>query len=204
MSDLVEVLRALSALVWTCLAAAFLLILRQPLGEAIGRLEQFEGLGFKLSLTPLREAVVVRPGRSAEVDIRMVGGLLRRHRRRLDEAEILWIDDSPSGNRLEARMLQALGARIAFAASSEEAARALDLVGGPWPAFDLVISDIERDDRPVGIDFMREQQKRGRQTPFIFYVGAVKGAAPDGSSGIADNPLDLAKLVTAALAVRDA
>jgi hypothetical protein len=47
------------------------------------------------------------------------------HRALFEGAEILWVDDRPSNNRNEARMLRSFGSLVTFAATTDEALRAL-------------------------------------------------------------------------------
>lgn len=204
MGELAELLKAVSALVWTGVAAAFLLLLREPLGQALGRLERFEGYGVSLSLRALDAAVQARPGSLHGADIGLVADRVRRDGKSLSGAEILWIDDEPSGNRREARVFEALGARLTFATSSAEAERALAAAGGSLPAFHLVISDVMRHGEPEGLSFLRDLRDRGSRIPVVFYVGRATQPPPEGADGIADSPDALTRLVLDALSSRTA
>jgi CheY-like chemotaxis protein len=123
----------------------------------------------------------------------------------LEGAEILWVDDRPSNNRNETRMLRSFGALIAFAASTNEALRALQTGADQHQAFDIIISDISRDlpvvDPTAGLAMLPCVREAGFLQPVIYYVGRPDPAAgiPPGAFGLTNRPDQLLHLVIDAL-----
>ena len=64
------------------------------------------------------------------------------HRSVFEGAEILWVEDGPSNNRNEARVLRSFGALTTFAATTDEALHALRISAEQHQPFDLILSDI--------------------------------------------------------------
>lgn len=106
-------------------------------------------------------------------------------------ARILWVDDLPANNHAECRLLEAFGAEVRQARSTQEGVSALAL--GRW---DLLLSDMERDGVPDAGLQMLGQLSRG-SPPVVFYVGSVDESRPVpwGAFGIADRPDPLLHLV---------
>lgn len=152
-------------------------------------------LGFKADV----EAAVEARGNQASVT--QVGRVARRlaaSGHLVRGARILWVDDEPGNNRLEARPLEAAGASILFARSTDEAIDAA--VRTP---FDLVISDIERgDDAVAGLMMPHALAARAVNVPVIFYVAQARKPAPPDAFGISDRPDELLHLVLDCLARR--
>jgi hypothetical protein len=101
---------ALSAL----LALYAVWLLRQPLTTASGRLANFEAFGVKFALsggTALDAAIELAQKRSdwpveiPAADRKAALDRANAHRTVFEGAEILWVDDRPSNDRNEARML---------------------------------------------------------------------------------------------------
>lgn len=197
MTEFIEVLKALPALIWSLVGACFLSVMWPQIQAGLGRVETFEGFGLKISLRALSDAVEARQVELSGADSPIAKDRLKRERERLAGAEILWVDDRPSGNRLEARIFQALGAQVTFAASNAEALEVLARTG-----FHLVISDIDRDGRPEGLELLNRLRANGVRVPFIFYVGHATQPPPDGAQGVADRPDALALQVLDALVMR--
>ena len=120
-------------------------------------------------------------------------------------AEILWVDDRPSNNRNEARMLRSFGALITFAATTEEALRALRTGAEQHQPFDIILSDIGRDlpapDRTAGLTMLPRQREAGFHQPVIYYIGRPhpEGGVPAGAFGVTNRPDQLLQLVIDAL-----
>jgi CheY-like chemotaxis protein len=121
-------------------------------------------------------------------------------------AEILWVDDRPSNNRNESRMLRSFGAIITFACTTDEARGAIAAAKVEARPFDLVLSDIARDVPPpanerAGLDMLAALRKEGISLPLIFYVGSTKPGAgtPPDAFGLAHRPDILLTLVGDAL-----
>jgi CheY-like chemotaxis protein len=156
----------------------------------------------KVGLSGVSLAMQARPDLAASV-APLLAERLRREWKRLEGAEILWVDDRPSRNRLEARMFQGFGARVTFAASSEEAQDALGAVALGRPPFDLIISNIGRSGRDEGLEMLEHFRAAGVSIPMVFYVGRLQPGLPKGAQGITNRPDELAGLVLDALDRRD-
>lgn len=127
------------------------------------------------------------------------------HRALFEGAEILWVDDHPSNNRNEARMLRSFGALITFAATTDEALRALRTGADQHQPFDIVLSDISRDlpapDPTAGITMLPRLREAGFHQPVVFYVGQPKPGTgvPPGAFGLTNRPDQLLQLTIDAL-----
>ena len=102
----------------------------------------------------------------------------------------LWIDDFPSNNISESRILEEIGLKITIVPSSEEA-----LVFIQTNRYDLILSDIKRNgDEIQGISFLKTLVEVHRiDIPTIFYTGSVireKGVPPY-AFAIASMPIEL-------------
>ena len=112
-------------------------------------------------------------------------------------ARALWIDDTPDSNRFEWGMLESVGLQFERAASSQEALEKLQTA-----AYDLVISDVARENNPrEGLDFLQRLPESLRAIPFLFYVGRADRSrgVPPYAFGIADMPDELAHLAMVVL-----
>jgi CheY-like chemotaxis protein len=196
-------IKDLPRLIWALLGCYAIWLLREPLVAIAGRIESFKvkGLGVEVKLAQqalddaLTERKVALDGfkRKATLD-RLV-----KERNKLAGAEILWVDDVPSGNRNEARALQFGGAAVTFAASTVEALEALAKSAKGKP-FDLIISDMKRKEDPTaGLKLLAGLRDRRAPQPLIFYVGTAEQPPPDGAIGITSRPDELLELVLSAL-----
>ena len=156
-----QIIGAVGKLLWVLLAAFVVWLLRLPLTAAVSRLATFEAFGVKFALSggaALGAAIELaqkNPAWPVEVPAADRKAALDRanaNRAAFEGAEILWVDDRPSNNRNEARMLRSFGALITFAATTDEASRALQTAAEQHQPFDIILSDISRDlpssDRP--------------------------------------------------------
>jgi CheY-like chemotaxis protein len=129
-----------------------------------------------------------------------------RERALMEGAELLWVDDRPSNDRNEARMLRSFGALITFACTTEEALSALRNAAEQQQPFHLILSDIARDiptpDPEAGIKMLDRLHDEKIFLPVIFYIARPKpGApAPAGSLGLTNRPDQLLHLVLDGLA----
>jgi CheY-like chemotaxis protein len=196
-------IKELPALIWALLGCYAVWLLREPIVATAGRIESLKvkGLGVevKLAQQALEDALVQRkielPGfkRKGTLD------RLAKERDRLIGAEILWVDDRPSGNRNEARALQFGGAAITFAISTGDAIEQL-LASAKSVPFDLIISDVKRgDDAKAGIKMINRLRDIRAQQPLIFYVAKATQPEPDGAIGVTSRPDELIDLVLNAL-----
>jgi CheY-like chemotaxis protein len=108
--------------------------------------------------------------------------------------KVLWIDDHPDWNRHEMNALAAVGFSFKTARSNDEAQQLL-----AQEFFQLIISDIGRDDGESGLDIISSARQLGGDIPIIFYVG--KATAPTAGKGIpvVDTPTALFEAIRKAL-----
>jgi CheY-like chemotaxis protein len=105
---------------------------------------------------------------------------------------ILWVDDHPSSNRLEASALICQGNKLSFAQSNDEALQLLRS-----QKFDLIISDIARDGQPTnGIDLYHAVRDSGNMLPIIYYVQQSTGPIAQGTNApVTTMPSDLLRAI---------
>jgi CheY-like chemotaxis protein len=207
--EIAHIIGALTTLLWVLLAGYIIWLLRQPLTAAVGRLATFEAFGVKLALSggaALDAAIEIaqkNPDWPVEVSAADRKAALDRanaHRSAFEGAEILWVDDRPSNNRNEARMLRSFGALVTFAATTDEALRALRTGAEQHQAFDIILSDIGRDlpqaDPTAGLTMLPRLREAGFHQPIIFYVGRLNAGAgvPAGAFGVTNRPDQLLQL----------
>lgn len=124
-----------------------------------------------------------RSGSSGLRRAEQVGSVLRG-------ARVLWVDDRPENNAWEREMLRVLGVVIVAVESTRSA---LDSLKGE--SFDLVISDIRRDNEN-GIDGANEIRAAVPMLPIVFYIlDLTRGQIPEPASGITNEPNELLHLV---------
>ncbi|HYE26878.1 MAG TPA: hypothetical protein VEA61_01395 [Allosphingosinicella sp.] len=148
---------------------------------------------FQKQLNDLNEEVVAikaamngGPGlRPTSVDARSAEPIAR-------SGSILWVDDKPEGNALEAAQLRARSIEVVQVRSTTEAMRALDS-GTPFRA---VISDMGRTEErgyraEAGLELLSRMRAGGVELPFLVYTGRrnaprademVKRAGGDGAT----------------------
>jgi CheY-like chemotaxis protein len=204
------------SLVWTGLAFYVVWLLRSSLTGVVNRLSGFEGWGVKFALSGGEQAMTAAfeiaaknpkwKAEATEEDRQKALEKAKASRKVFEGAEILWVDDRPSNNRNESRMLRSFGALITFACTTEEARGAIKDANGQAQPFHVVLSDISRDVVPLpnvrgGLDMLATFQAEGINLPVIFYVGEPKPGAgiPPGSFGITHRPDVLLTLVGDAL-----
>ena len=212
--EISHIIKAAAGLLWVLLAIYVIWLLRQPLGAAVGRLATFEAFGVKLALSGSQaldaaiELAEKNPDWPVEVPTADRKAALDRanaNRSILEGAEILWVDDRPSNNRNEARMLRSFGALVTFAATTEEAVHALQAAAEQHQPFDVILSDISREvpapDPTAGLTMLPRLRNAGFQQPVIYYVGRPNPDAgvPAGAFGVTNRPDRLLHLVIDAL-----
>ena len=209
-----HIIGAVGTLLWVLLAVYVIWLLRQPLTAAVGRLATFEAFGVKFALSggaALDAAIELaqkNPDFPVEVPVADRKAALDRanaNRAVFEGAEILWVDDHPSNNRNEARILRSFGALVSFAATTEEALHALRTGAEQHHPFDVILSDISRKlpapDTTAGLTMLPSLRDAGFSQPLIFYVGHPEPGAgvPAGAFGITNRPDQLLQLVIDAL-----
>jgi CheY-like chemotaxis protein len=115
----------------------------------------------------------------------------------LEQARILWIDDTPQNNRWERATLRQLGAHVTAVDSTDTA---LSCLRSEPP--DLILSDVSRaGNKCEGIEVLPRLQRASPSTAVVFYVGRSDPSAgvPAGAFGITNRPDELLHLVMDAL-----
>lgn len=107
---------------------------------------------------------------------------------------VLWIDDVPTNNSNEIRLLNRLGVSIDLATNDTEAQRML-----AQSVYDFVISDMKRGtDAEAGMNFLPQVTRAMLEPPLIFYVGQDRDV-PRGAFGLTTRPDALLHLIMDAL-----
>jgi CheY-like chemotaxis protein len=212
--EITHIIGAIASLLWVLLAAFLVWLLRQPLTAAVARLASFEAFGVKFALSggaaldaaiELAEKNPAWPVEVPAADRKAAIDRANTHRSVFEGAEILWVDDRPSNNRNEARMLRSFGALVTFAATTEEALHALQTGAEQHHPFDLILSDISRElpssDATAGLTMLPRLRNAGFQQPVIYYVGRPypDAGVPAGAFGVTNRPDQLLQLVIDAL-----
>ena len=209
-----KVLAAFPPLIGWVILGYVVWLVRDGLVSAIRNLSNLEVFGVKLSLSggrALNAAIEVaqkHPNWRTEIpeaDRKWALGRAEQERRLLDGAEILWVDDQPSNNRNEARMLRSFGALVTFACTTDEALGALDLAAQQNQPFHLILSDIIRQfpqsDEEAGLKMIPVLRNAKHFEPVVFYIGQPKEDAgvPTHAFGITHRPDQLLHLSLDAL-----
>jgi CheY-like chemotaxis protein len=214
-TGIAKALGGVASVAWAGLAIYLVWLLRNSLVQALNRVSGVEAWGVKFALTGgrqgLEDAVAMAeknkrwPVEGTDQERQRALERADRRRRVYEGAEILWVDDQPSGNRYESRMLRSFGALITFACTTDEALGAIRDANTDSRPFDLVLSDISRDiptvNRRAGIDMLTAFRNEGIVLPVIFYIGNPKpgAAVPAGAFGITNRPDVLLTMVGEAL-----
>jgi CheY-like chemotaxis protein len=211
----IKLVEALTALLWAGLAGWLLFMLRGSLARLPERISNVEVFGVKLAISggQAMEAAVEMARKHHNWNVEVPDAdraralqRARDERALLDGAEILWVDDRPSNNRNETRMLRSFGALITFACTTDEALDTLRLGAEALRPFHLVLSDISRaypaHDAKAGLAMLGRFKADKIVTPIIFYIGRLDADAgvPPGAFGLTDRPDQLLHLVLDALA----
>jgi DNA-binding response OmpR family regulator len=105
---------------------------------------------------------------------------------------ILWVDDHPGNNETEKRFFERRKVGVYQVGSTDDALKLL-----PMYAYDVVISDMGRGDRPLaGLDLLEAMRDRGDKRPFLLYTvhssqAQHKLIAQSGGQGVAETPEQL-------------
>jgi CheY-like chemotaxis protein len=209
-------LGGVASLVWTVLAFYVVWLLRTSITGAVDRLTGVEGWGVKFALSGGERAMDAAfeiaaknpkwPAEASEQDRHRALEQAKMRRKVFEGAEILWVDDHPSNNRNESRMLRSFGALITFACTTDEAYGAIKDGSDQVRPFHIVLSDISRDIPPppnprAGLEMLETFRAKRINLPVIFYVGEPKldAGIPEGAFGVTYRPDILLALVGDAL-----
>jgi CheY-like chemotaxis protein len=211
-----KVLSGVASLVWTGLAFYIVWLLRTSIAGAVNRLTGVEGWGVRFALSGGEQAMAAafeiaakNPKwvvEASEQDRENALEKAKTNRKSFEGSELLWVDDRPSNNRDESRMMRSFGALITFACTTEEAHDAIKDANSRARPFHIVLSDISRDLPPppnprAGLEMLASFRAEGITLPVIFYVGVYKQetGTPEGAFGITNRPDVLLTLVGDAL-----
>ena len=143
--------------------------------------------------------------RKAQEELPAVAGALQAARSRstglrraeqvekvLRGARLLWVDDHPENNAWERELFRSLGVVIVPVESTRSALGCLQT-----ETFDLVLSDIRRDDESTdGLEGATQIHAARPTVPILFYVQNLSSTrVPEPASGITDEPNELLHLV---------
>ena len=205
-TEIAEALGGVASVAWAGLAIYVVFLLRKSLVGAFDRLTGVEAWGVKFALTGGKEgmddAIAMAeknkrwPVEGSDEDRQRALDRAAKRRGVYEGAEILWVDDRPSNNRNESRMLRSFGALITFACTTDEALGAIRDANTESRPFDIVLSDISRDipalNERAGIEMLATFRSEGIVLPVILYVGNPK-------PGITNRPDVLLTMVGEAL-----
>jgi CheY-like chemotaxis protein len=213
-----QVVGALTTALWALLAFYVVWLLRTPMIAAVTRLSSFEAFGVTLALSggtaldaAIRSIELANKTTGVSVDIPVADrktALDRANANRalFEGAEILWVDDTPSNDRNESRMLRSFGCMITFAVTTDEALRALRSGAEQLQPFQIILSDIRRDlpglePQAAGLAMLPRLTAADFHQPVIFYVSHMipDAGVPAGAFGITNRPDQLLHLVMDAL-----
>jgi len=210
-----KIIQSIASLTWAGLAGYLLYLLRHTLPAAVNRLTGFEAYGVKLAMSggqAMSAAIEVASKHPnwdvvvADADRQKALERANRERALIEGAEILWVDDVPSNNRNEARMLRSFGAMITFACTTEEAIDAIKVAVEQHRPFHMALSDISRNlpalDPEAGVKMLERFANDRIPLPVVFYIGTKKPGAPtpNGAFGLTNRPDELLQLTLDALA----
>ena len=206
-------------LIWPAVLLFFLVRFRGSLGDFLSNLGEFSFKAPGVEASAKRQQVEAAAALGAAVATRAPSdggpGVDARPRdiaaalpspraqRRLQGAQILWVDDRPNNNRFERQALEALGIDIDLSTSTEDALEKIRR-----RSYDLIISDMGRPpDKRAGYTLLDELRRSGNQTPYVIYAGSrapehVREAREHGAIGSTNVPQELITIVTNALATR--
>jgi CheY-like chemotaxis protein len=180
---------------------------REPLSRLLDeRVSRVSAFGFTVDLRPAEvdaavQARVADSGPSvpgAGIGSQVVDRATRLAPR-LAGRTALWVDDHPENNAIERKMLRQMGLFVEPMTTNADGLAAL---ADPGDHFDLVLSDIGRDDgSPDGLALLEAVRRMADPPPVILYIGRVDPSRPrpPGAFGITDRPDVLLNLVMDAL-----
>jgi CheY-like chemotaxis protein len=146
-----------------------------------------------------------------EAGHRVVAAEVQRMIERPEQTRILWVDDHPENNQLEAAAFAKLQIDVVAERSTDAALTALAQAHEAQEPFDVVISDWSRpwEGRQAGLKLLRRMRQAGHLQPVVFYHGdfdpngrrqKLEAARAAGGFGEAVLPHELMQLVERALA----
>lgn len=187
-------------LVWAALLLLFLRwIGRDGLQALLSRIHKVGVAGVEVEFKEVLQQALDQRGQSLPaVDLGRASRRLSREAALTKGARILWVDDAPANNQIEADLFEAAGARVDPTISNSAAKVALDRI-----TYDLVISDISRPgDDKAGLTLADDLAAVASAPAVILYVGHARKPTPGSAFAITDRPDELVHFVLDALARR--
>ena len=197
---LIEAIPRLIGVLTIVILAVVVFRKRAELRPFFSRLTSVEALGFKLSMDVMKGNLEAAGTKDKPVAAASASRAVARATQAAASyrgAQILWTDDHPEHNYYEEKVIRELGATVVRALSNAEAEQAMN-----HHPFDLVISDMGRDEEP-DVDGAKPGQqlldwiRRRYPFPVIFY--ASTGEAVQGAFASTNRPDELLDYVTDAL-----
>lgn len=164
---------------------------RRRLLALLGRVEKLNlggvEIGFQKALEEVAEQKDQKLSRS---DIGHASRRLADSSRLTKGARILWVDDQPENNELEAALFREAGAAVDFRESTDAAMKAIKSRD-----YDLIISDVARPESPkAGLEFAEGLTNLAGTPPVILYVGYAEKPVPPFVFGLTDKSDELVHL----------
>ena len=203
--DAQQIIELLVSLRWFLFAlVVFCLFYRQIRDELLPNLASFKAGGVELSFVKQSmEGAIRLAEKSSQWNVKVpseakeqVLKRAKRQRHILAGAQIFWVDDHPENNVNERRMFRHLHIDIDTAKATQDALPRIQ------PGrYDLIISDIARDEGTDGLDFLTQLRNQDKTTPVIFYIGNIEPnkGVPAKAFGLTNRPDELLHLVLDAL-----
>lgn len=173
------------------------------------RVTGLSAFGLRIDLKPSDVEAAVRDRLGAQALTTSRQGSISDGKRTVERARrlgpyllgrtVLWVDDQPTNNRVERRLLREIGVFTESVTTNEDALRA---IRDPSERIDAVISDVRRPDGTSGWRALAEEVERlDRPIPVILYIMHLDRSrgTPAGALGITNRPDELLDLVMDAL-----
>ncbi|MCK4793320.1 MAG: response regulator [Desulfobacteraceae bacterium] len=202
----IELVRLIPSILWFFLVVVLLVLLYRPMrDDLLPNLTSLKAGGVQLSFVKDSIDAALKlaeksPQWKVEVSSEDKERALRRAKKHLQvfrNVWFLWVDDRPENNVNEQVMFGQLKVGIQTARNTDEA---LEILKSRH--FDLVISDMARDDEATaGLKFLEKFRIADKTTPVIFYLGEFdpKKGVPAQAFGITNRPDELLHLTLDAL-----
>jgi len=202
-----ELIETIPSILWFIfILVVFILFYKRIRDELLPKLGSIKAAGVEFSFVENSIEAAIEFGEKSErwhvkvpeKDKKAALNRAKHHLNTFRDTKVLWVDDHPENNRNERRMFRQLKVDIDIAMNSNEALEMLRC-----DIYDLVISDIARDDKEDldGLQFLSELRKTDPDTPVIFYVGVMEAGkgVPEYAFGITNRPDELLHLTLDAL-----
>jgi len=181
-----DLLKAIALLLWPCLAAAVVIVLRKPL---LGLLHTAHSRKFTLKIGGQELSMEEASAQQGNLIVEIQSKLLELEKRigvpaspqrttaspvraSLTSQSLLWVDDNPRNNSYLVEVFTRRGLRVDVASSTEDALERL-----ARSQYAMVISDMHRieagqERRIAGLELLKTVRARGIQIPFAFYCSS--------------------------------